>query len=124
MDVDSAGLGVATTPKVQPRKFERKGQLTDEQRQALRVLGACFFCQNTGHIFRNCLEKLQKQGGQDRRALPVKAPVRLLPPTKNRSAEVEGEKIILTHKNFHKEIMKLDKDNRASVVGDLLKQGF
>jgi len=54
----------------------------------------------------------------------VKPPVRLLPPVKNRSAEVEGEKIVLTHKNFHKEIMKLDEDDRASVVGDLLEQGF
>jgi len=54
----------------------------------------------------------------------VKPPVRPLPPTKNGSAEVEGEKIILTCKNFHKEIMKLDKDDHASVVGDLLKQGF
>jgi len=73
---------------------------------------------------RNCPEKPQRQGGQDRRALPVKPPVRLLPPTKNRSAEVEGEKIILTCKNFHEEIMKLDQDDRASVVGDLLEQGF
>jgi len=96
MDVNNAGLEVATTPKTQPYKTERKGQLTDEQRQALRTLGACFFCRNTGHISWNCPEKLQGQGGQDRRALPVKPPVRPLPPTKNRSAEVEGEKIILT----------------------------
>jgi len=54
----------------------------------------------------------------------VKPPVRPLPPTKNRSTEVEGEKIILTQENFHEEIMKLDQDNRASVVGDLLEQGF
>jgi len=54
----------------------------------------------------------------------VKPLVRLLPPTQNRSAEVEGEKIILTHENFHEEIMKLDEDDRASVVGDLLEQGF
>jgi len=54
----------------------------------------------------------------------VKPPVRPLPPTKNRSAKVEGEKIILTHKNFCKEIMKLDEDDHASVVGDLLEQGF
>ena len=44
MDVDNATVDTASSPKVQPCKFERKGQLTDEQRQALRVLGACFFC--------------------------------------------------------------------------------
>jgi len=125
MDVDSTGLGVAATTKTQPLcKFERKGQLTDEQRQALRILEACFFCQNTGHISRDCPKKPQRQGGQDRRALPVKPPVRPLPPTKNRSTKVEGEKIILTCENFCEEIMKLDKDDCASVVGDLLEQGF
>jgi|SRR6266850_305197 len=124
MDVNSTGLGVAAIPKTQPHNFEKKGQLTDEQRQALRVLGACFFCQEAGHISRNCPKKPQRQGGQDRRALPVKPPVRLLRPTKNRSAEVEGEKIILTCENFREEIMKLDEDDRASVIGDLLEQGF
>jgi len=54
----------------------------------------------------------------------VKPPVRPLPPAKNRSAEVEGEKIVLTRENFHDKIMKLDEDDRASVVGDLLEQGF
>jgi len=54
----------------------------------------------------------------------VKSPVRPLPPVKNRSAEVEGEKIILTCENFCEEIMKLDKDDHASVIGDLLEQGF
>src|SRR6267142_6046951 len=124
MDVDTATVDAASSPKAQPRKFKRKGQLTDEQRQALRVLGACFFCRNTGHISWDCPEKRQRPGGQDRRALLVKPLVRPLPPVKNRSTEVEGEKIILTRENFRKEIMKLDEDDRASVVGDLLEQGF
>jgi len=94
MDVDN--VRVSAIPKTQLYETERKGQLTDEQRQALRMLGACFFCRNTGHISRNFPEKLQGQGGQDRRALLVKPPVRPLPPTKNRSAKVKGEKIILT----------------------------
>src|SRR6267142_964536 len=124
MDVNTTQLRaqvVNNRPSPQNRNKPRK-PLTDEQRQALRTLGACFYCHNTGHLARDCPEK--PKGGQDRRALPGKPPVRPLPPTKNRSAEVEGETIVLTHKNFHEEIMELNEDNRASVVGDLLDQGF
>src|SRR6267142_2893367 len=73
-------------------------------------------------VARDCPEKPKR--GQDRRALPAQKPVRPLPPSKNRSAKVEGETIILTRENFCAEIMKLDEDDRASVIGDLLEQGF
>ena len=31
MDIDALGVAITSSPKVQPRKDERKGQLTDEQ---------------------------------------------------------------------------------------------
>jgi len=116
MEVDNAGTEAMKANTTQ------KKPLTDEQRQALRTLGACFYCRNTGHLAKDCPEKPKR--GQDRRALPGKTLVRPLPPSKNRSTEVEGETIVLTQENFHAEIMKLDKDDCASVVGDLLEQGF
>jgi len=125
MEVDRTGTADAAqgTEAVKANETQRK-PLTDEQRQALRTLGACFYCRNTGHLARDCPEKPKR--GQDRRALLAQKPVRPLPPSKskNRSAEVEGETIILTRENFCAEIMKLDEDDRASVVGDLLEQGF
>ena len=111
----------AETEAMKANTTQRK-PLTDEQRQALRTLGACFYCRNTGHLARECPEKPKR--GQDRRALPAQKLVRPLPPSKNISAEVEGETIILTRENFRAEIMKLDEDDHASVIGDLLEQGF
>jgi len=87
MDVDK------TEPSVISDK-DKKKPLTDELRQALRTLGACFYCHNKGHLARDCPKK--PKGRQDRRALIGKPLVRLLPPTKNRSVEVEGETIVLT----------------------------
>jgi len=123
MEVDRTGTAntAQETEAVKANATQRK-PLTDEQRQALRTLGACFYCRNTGHLARDCPEKPKR--GQDRRALLTQKLVRLLPPSKNRSAEVEGETIILTQENFRAEIMKLDEDDCASVVGDLLEQGF
>jgi len=43
MEVDKAGAAVTFTDK------QRK-PLTDEQCLALRTLGACFYCKNTGHL--------------------------------------------------------------------------
>jgi len=112
---------VNNNPPSQNQNKQRK-PLTDEQQQALRTLEACFYCQETEHLARDCPEK--PKGGQDRRALLGKSLVRPLPPTKNRSTEVEGETIILTQDNFHKQIIKLDEDNQVSVIRDLLEQGF
>jgi len=44
MEVDNTGTE-AVKVNMTPRK-----PLTDEQRQALRTLGACFYCRNTGHL--------------------------------------------------------------------------
>jgi len=95
MEVDRTGTAntAQETEAVKANVTQRK-PLTDEQRQALRTLGACFYCRNTGHLARDCPEKPKR--GQDRRALPTQKSVRPLPPSKNRSAEVEGETIVLT----------------------------
>src|SRR6267142_4096829 len=112
MEVDRTGTAntAQETEAVKANATQRK-PLTDEQRQALRTLGACFYCRNTGHLARDCPEKPKR--GQDRRALPAQKPVRPLPPpkTKNRSTEVEGETIVLTQENFRTEIIKLDEDD-------------
>jgi len=124
MEVDTTEAVNISMAAVKPQIPKKRGQLTDEQHQALRTLGACFYCQNTGHVARNCPEKPQRQGGQDRRALPGNPLFRAPPPTKNRSTEVKGETIVLTQENFHKEIMKLNKDDHALIIRDLLEQGF
>jgi hypothetical protein len=98
--------------------------LTEEEKQALRTLKLCFYCRQGGHISENCKKKKQKFG-QDRRALPGQ-PVRPLPqnfqkPTpKIRSAEIEGERIMLNKENFREMIQNLDEEDRASVVTELL----
>jgi len=70
MEVDRTGTADAAqgTEAVKANETQRK-PLTDEQRQALRTLGACFYCRNTGHLARDCPEKPKR--GQDRRALPA-----------------------------------------------------
>jgi len=119
MDIDKMQLGANFIKGKTPFSDKRR-PLTDKQQQALQTLGACFYCRETGHLARDCPEK--PKGGQDRRALPGKPLVRLLPPKeRNRSMEVEGETIILTRDNFRKQIMKLDEDDRALVIGDLLE---
>src|SRR6267142_2999572 len=123
MEVDRTGTAnTAQETEAVKANTTQKKPLTDEQRQALRTLGACFYYRNTGHLARDCPEKPKR--GQDRRALLAQKPIRPLPPSKNRSTEVEGETIVLTRENFCTEIMKLDKDDCASVIGDLLEQGF
>jgi hypothetical protein len=98
--------------------------LTDEEKQALRVLKLCFYCRQSGHISENCDKK--KKFGQDRRALPTQS-VRPLPQSfqkpitpKIRSTEVEGEQVLLTKDNFREMIQNLDEEDRASVVTELL----
>jgi hypothetical protein len=102
-----------------------KGSLTEEEKQALRILKMCFYCQKKRHTSNEC-EKKKKKFRQDRRALPAQ-PVRPLPQNflkqmtpKIRSTEVEGEQIMLTKDNFHKMIQNLDEEDRASVVMELL----
>jgi hypothetical protein len=89
--------------------------LTDEEKQALKVLKLCFYCRQSGHISENCDKK--KKFGQDRRALPTQS-VRPLPqnfqkPTtpKIRSTEVEGEQVLLTKDNFREMIQNLDEED-------------
>jgi hypothetical protein len=101
-----------------------KAPLTDEEKQALRTLKLCFYCRQGGHISENC-EKKKQRFGQDRRALPGQ-PVRPLPQNfqkstpKIRSAEIEGERIMLNKENFREMIQNLDEEDRASVVTELL----
>jgi len=51
MEVDRTGTAntAQETEAVKANATQRK-PLTDEQRQALRTLGACFYCRNTGHL--------------------------------------------------------------------------
>jgi Retrotransposon gag protein len=74
-------------------------KVTDEERAALRLLGLCYFCRGKNHLSKNCPEKPPTQGG-DKRTSPGRPPTR--PPTNKwnkprvRSAETEGEQILLT----------------------------
>jgi hypothetical protein len=103
--------------------------LTEEQKQALRTLGGCFFCRELGHIASKC-EKKQKVLGQVRRALPA-TPVRPLPQQGQvRTTEAEEppqeppeqtrtglEGVTITRENFWSLAVELlDEENRAGLV--------
>jgi hypothetical protein len=106
-------------------------KLTDEERAALKLLGLCYFCHGGKHLSANCPEKPPQQNqGWDRRALPGKPPVR--PPfnkwnkPKARSAETDGEHILLTReyiqKNFQDMVLLLDEEERAEALGKAAQQ--
>jgi hypothetical protein len=107
-----------------PRK-----KLTDEERAALRLLGLCYFCRGKNHLLKNCPEKPLTQGG-DKRTSPGRPPIR--PPTNKwhkprvRSAETEGEQILLTReyvqKNFQDMVLLLNEDKRAEALGKAAQQ--
>jgi hypothetical protein len=107
-----------------PRK-----KLTDEERAALRLLGLCYFCRGKNHLSKNCPEKPPTQGG-DRRISPGKPPTRPPPNKWNkpkvRSAETEGEQILLTRdyvqKNFQDMVLLLNEDERAEALGKAAQQ--
>jgi hypothetical protein len=106
-------------------------KLTDKERAALKLLGLCYFCCRGKHLSANCPEKpLQQNPGWDRRALPGKPPVRLLRNKWNkpkvRSAETEGEQILLTRdyvqKNFQDMVLLLNEEERAEALGKAAQQ--
>jgi hypothetical protein len=127
MEVDTVqteGAEVNTLSTNKGAYQKPRAPLTEEEKQALRTLKLCFYCRQGGHISENCKKKKQKFG-QDRRAL-LGQPVRPLPQNfqkstpKIRSAEIEGERIMLNKENFHEMIQNLDEEDRASVVTELL----
>jgi hypothetical protein len=106
-------------------------KLTDEEKAALQLLGLCYFCYGGKHLSANCPEKPPQQNqGWDRRALPGKPPVRLLPNKwtgkKVRSTETEGEKILLTREyvqqNFQDMVLLLNEEERAEALGKAAQQ--
>jgi hypothetical protein len=106
-------------------------KLTDEERAALKLLGLCYFCCGGKHLSANCPEKPPQQNpGRDRRALLGKPPVRLPPNKWNkpkvRSAETEGEQILLTRdyvqKNFQDMVLLLNEEERAEALGKAAQQ--
>jgi hypothetical protein len=80
-------------------------------------LGLCYFCRGKNHLSKNCPEKPPTQG-RDKRILPGKPPTRPPPHKWNkpkvRSAETEGEQILLTReyvqKNFQDMVLLLNED--------------
>jgi hypothetical protein len=72
MDVDTAqieGTEEVNTFSTNKEPNQRpKGSLTEEEKQALRILKLCFYCRQGGHMSNKCEKK--KKFGQDRRALP------------------------------------------------------
>jgi hypothetical protein len=107
-----------------PRK-----KLTDEERAALRLLGLCYFCRGKDHLSKNCPEKPPIQG-RDKRTMSGRPPTRLPPNKWNklkvRSAETEGEQILLTReyiqKNFQDMVLLLNEDERAEALGKAAQQ--
>jgi len=99
-------------------------KLTDEERAALRLLGLCYFCRGKDHLSKNCPEKPPIQG-RDKRTSSERAPTRPPPNKWNkpkvRSAETEGEQILLTREyvqqNFQDMVLLLDENERAEVLG-------
>ena len=99
-------------------------KLTDEERAALRLLGLCYFCQGKDHLLKSCPEKPPTQG-RDKRTSSGRPPTRPPPNKWNkpkvRSAETEGEQILLTRdyvqKNFQDMVLLLDEEERAEALG-------
>ena len=94
-------------------------KLMDEERAMLKLLGLFYFCRGGKYLSTNCPEKPPQQNlGQDRRALPGKPPVRPPPNKWNklkvRSAETDGEQILLTREyvqqNFQDMVLLLNKE--------------
>jgi hypothetical protein len=104
-------------------------KLTDEERAALRLLGLCYFCRGKDHLSKNCPEKPPIQG-RDKRTSSGRPPTRPPPNKWNkpkvRSAETEGEQILLTReyvqKNFQDMVLLLDENERAEALGKAAQQ--
>jgi hypothetical protein len=92
-------------------------KLTDEEKAALRLLGLCYFCRGKDHLSKNCPEKPPFQG-RDKKTSSGRAPTRPPPNKWNkprvRSAETEGEQILLTReyvqKNFQDMVLLLNEE--------------
>jgi hypothetical protein len=125
MEVDNT-LSKETKDKISEGGPHKK--LTDEERAALRLLGLCYFCQGKDHLSKNCPEKPPIQG-RDKRAssgrLPTRPPPNKWNKPKVRSAETEGEQILLTReyvqKNFQ-DMVLLDENERAEALGKAAQQ--
>jgi hypothetical protein len=104
-------------------------KLTDKERAALRLLGLCYFCRGKDHLSKNCPEKPPMQG-RDKRISSGRPPTRPPPNKWNkpkvRSAETEGEQILLTReyvqKNFQDMVLLLDENERAEALGKAAQQ--
>jgi hypothetical protein len=126
MEVDNT-LSEETKDEISEGGLRKK--LTDEERAALRLLGLCYFCQGKDHLSKNCPEKPLIQG-QDKRTSPGRPPTRPLPNKWNkpkvRSAETEGEQILLTReyvqRNFQDMVLLLDENERAEALGKAAQQ--
>jgi hypothetical protein len=104
-------------------------KLTDEERAALRLLGLCYFCRGKDHLSKNCPEKPPIQG-QDKRTSSgrpqTRPPPNIWNKPKVRSAETEGEQILLTReyiqKNFQDMVLLLDENEQAEALGKAAQQ--
>jgi hypothetical protein len=104
-------------------------KLTDEERAALRLLGLCYFCRGKDHLSKNCPEKPLSQGRDKKTSFgrpPTKPPPNKWNKPKVRSAETEGEQILLTRdyvqKNFQDMVLLLDENERAEALGKAAQQ--
>jgi Ty3 transposon capsid-like protein len=104
-------------------------KLTDEERAALRLLGLCYFCRGKDHLSKNCPEKPPSQGRDKKTSFgrpPTRPPSNKWNKPKVRSAETEGEQILLTReyvqKNFQDMVLLLDENERAEALGKAAQQ--
>jgi hypothetical protein len=126
MEVDNT---LSKEPKDEISEGGPRKKLTDKEKAALRLLGLCYFCRGKDHLSKNCPKKPPFQGW-DKKTSSGRAPTRPPPNKWNkprvRSAETEGEQILLTReyvqKNFQDMVLLLDENERAEALGKAAQQ--